>query len=164
HNRYRSITTVSGLEGTGGERALFGYGSSPAWLRRSLRLGGSSRITPTLFHTSKAVIPTAFHKKNVKSRPEVRGGVGRRAPGEGISAGMKSMRFLCGSPAGLLGNSQPEACEDTQVSRKSSRRTLRQRHAAGSSAPVTAAASRVTQLQPDRLYLYMETPSWAADL
>lgn len=49
---------------------------------------------------------------------QVRGGVGRRVQGEGISAGMKSMRFLCGSPAGLLGNSQPEACEDTQVSRK----------------------------------------------
>ncbi|KAF3845928.1 hypothetical protein F7725_003006 [Dissostichus mawsoni] len=32
----------------------------------------------------------------------------------------------------------------------------------GSSTPVAAAASRVTQLQPDRLYLYMETPSWAA--
>lgn len=46
------------------------------------------------------------------------GGVGRRVPGRGISAGMKSMRFLRGSPAGLLGNSQPEALEDTQVSRK----------------------------------------------
>ena len=41
---------------------------------------------------------------------QVEGGVGRRAPGEGISAGMKSMRFLPGSPAGLLGTSQPEAC------------------------------------------------------
>ncbi len=38
---------------------------------------------------------------------QVQGGVGRRVPGEGISAGMKSMRFLRGSPAGLLGNSQP---------------------------------------------------------
>uniref|UniRef100_A0A4W6CN11 Uncharacterized protein n=1 Tax=Lates calcarifer TaxID=8187 RepID=A0A4W6CN11_LATCA len=35
--------------------------------------------------------------------------------------------------------------------------------APGSSAPVAAAASRVTQLQPDRLYLYMETPSWAGN-
>ncbi|TKS91325.1 hypothetical protein D9C73_026476 [Collichthys lucidus] len=33
-----------------------------------------------------------------------------------------------------------------------------------SSAPVAAAASRVTELQPDRLYLYMETPSWAGRL
>ncbi|XP_071321204.1 RNA binding protein fox-1 homolog 3-like isoform X5 [Trachinotus anak] len=33
----------------------------------------------------------------------------------------------------------------------------------GSSVPVAAAASRVTQLQPDRLYLYMETPSWAGN-
>ncbi|TMS15429.1 hypothetical protein E3U43_021891, partial [Larimichthys crocea] len=32
-----------------------------------------------------------------------------------------------------------------------------------SSAPVAAAASRVTELQPDRLYLYMETPSWAGN-
>ncbi|CAJ1075566.1 RNA binding protein fox-1 homolog 3-like isoform X4 [Xyrichtys novacula] len=32
-----------------------------------------------------------------------------------------------------------------------------------SSVPVAAAASRVTQLQPDRLYLYMETPSWAGN-
>lgn len=31
----------------------------------------------------------------------------------------------------------------------------------GSSVPVAAAASRVTQPQPDRLHLYMETPSWA---
>ncbi|XP_058508707.1 RNA binding protein fox-1 homolog 3-like isoform X8 [Solea solea] len=32
-----------------------------------------------------------------------------------------------------------------------------------SSVPVAAAVSRVTQLQPDRLYLYMETPSWAGN-
>lgn len=31
----------------------------------------------------------------------------------------------------------------------------------GSSAPVAAPASPVTQLQADRLHLYMETPSWA---
>lgn len=49
---------------------------------------------------------------------QVLGGVGRRVSGEGISAGMKSMRFLRGSPAGLLGNSQPEAREDGPVSRK----------------------------------------------
>ncbi|KAM4535506.1 RNA binding protein fox-1 homolog 3-like isoform 3-T3 [Fundulus diaphanus] len=33
----------------------------------------------------------------------------------------------------------------------------------GSSAPVAAAASRVTPLQADRLHLYMETPSWAGN-
>lgn len=49
---------------------------------------------------------------------QVQGGVRRREPGAGISAGMKSMRSLCSSPAGLLGNSQPEAREETQVSRK----------------------------------------------
>ena len=32
---------------------------------------GSSRLSPTLFHTSKAVIHVAFHKKNKKSWPEV---------------------------------------------------------------------------------------------
>ncbi|XP_076739563.1 RNA binding protein fox-1 homolog 3 isoform X5 [Maylandia zebra] len=32
-----------------------------------------------------------------------------------------------------------------------------------SSAPVPTAASRVTQLQADRLHLYMETPSWAGN-
>nr|XP_020460540.1 RNA binding protein fox-1 homolog 3-like isoform X5 [Monopterus albus] len=33
----------------------------------------------------------------------------------------------------------------------------------GSAPPVAAAASRVTQRQADRLYLYMETPSWAGN-
>lgn len=54
---------------------------------------------------------------------QVLGGVGGWRGGgcnqeKGISAGMKSMRSLCGSPAELLGNGQPEAREDPPVSRK----------------------------------------------